>query len=57
MHYPIQQKGRDENGRFQWPRNASEARLLTRQEFRWLMEGLAIDQPKAIRSSKEKKDF
>ena len=42
---------------FQWPRNASEARLLTRQEFRWLMEGLAIDQPKAIRPSKEKKDF
>lgn len=25
--------------------------------FRWLMEGLAIDQPKAIQSSKEKKDF
>ena len=47
----------DENGRFQWPRNASEARLLTRQEFRWLMEGLAIDQPKVIRPSKEKKDF
>ena len=51
------QKRLDENGRFQWPRNASEARLLTRQEFRWLMEGLAIDQPKVIRPSKEKKDF
>jgi transposase len=53
----LYQKRLDENGRFQWPRNASEARLLTRQEFRWLMEGLAIDQPKAIRPSKEKKDF
>ena len=51
------QKRLDENGRFQWPRNASEARLLTRQEFRWLIEGLAIDKPKAIRPSKEKKDF
>lgn len=43
-------------GRFQCPRNASEARPLTRQEFRWLMEGLSIDQPKAIKPSK-RKDF
>ena len=62
LHYDkdgfvLYQKRLDENGRFQWPRNASEARLLTRQEFRWLMEGLAIDQPKVIRPSKEKKDF
>ena len=55
--FVLLQKRLDGNGRFQWPRNASEARLLTRQEFRWLMEGLAIDQPKAIRPSKEKKDF
>ena len=40
----------DGNGRFQWPRNASEARLLTRQEFRWLMEGLTIAPKKSIRS-------
>ena len=39
----------DSDGRFQWPRNASEVRALSRQEFRWLMEGLSIDQPKAIR--------
>ena len=39
----------DSNGRFQWPRNSSEVRQLTRQEFRWLMEGLSVDQPKAIR--------
>lgn len=49
----------DSNGRFQWPRNASEVRPLTRQEFRWLMEGLSIDQPKAIRPALKtnKKDF
>ena len=40
-----------DSGRFQWPRNASEARSITRQEYRWLMEGLSIDQPRAIRPS------
>ena len=25
--------------RFQWPRNEQELKLLTKQEFRWLMEG------------------
>ncbi|MFD1405954.1 IS66 family insertion sequence element accessory protein TnpB [Robinsoniella peoriensis] len=39
----------DSEGRFQWPRNAVEVRAITRQEFRWLMEGLSIEQPKAIR--------
>ena len=36
--------------RFQWPRNEQELKLLTVQEFRWLMEGLLIHQAKAIRS-------
>ena len=44
-----------DNGRFQWPRNPSEVKSLTRQEFRWLMEGLSIEQPKAIRPSPPKK--
>lgn len=49
----------DSDGRFQWPRNASEVRPLSRQEFRWLMEGLSIEQPKAIRPTPKnrKKDF
>ena len=38
-----------ENGSFQWPRNGEEARQLTAQQYRWLMEGLQIDQPKAHR--------
>lgn len=38
-----------ENGRFQWPRTPEEVRILTEQQFRWLMEGLSIDQPKALR--------
>ena len=46
-----------DSGRYQWPRKESEVRPLTRQEFRWLMEGLSIDQPKAIRKTKGNKDF
>lgn len=45
-----------DSGKFQWPRDASEVRSLSRQEYRWLMEGLSIDQPKAPRPS-QKKDF
>ena len=36
-----------ESGSFQWPRKESEARALTPQQYRWLMEGLSIEQPKA----------
>lgn len=45
----------DSNGRFQWPKDASEVRALSRQEFRWLLEGLSIDQPKAIRPTAKNK--
>lgn len=43
-----------ENGRFQWPRNASEIRNLSQQEFRWLLEGLSLDQPKAVKNMERK---
>ena len=45
------------NGRFQWPRSTEELRKLEPQSFRWLMEGLKIDQPKAIRKEKQKDLF
>ena len=38
-----------ESGSFQWPRSEREARALTPQQYRWRMEGLSIDQPKAHR--------
>ena len=38
-----------DNGSFRWPRNETEARLLSEQEIRWLFEGLELDQPKAIK--------
>lgn len=37
-------------GRYRWPRNKSEVRNLTWQEFDWLMSGLDIEQPKAIKA-------
>ena len=39
-----------ERGSFQWPRSESEVRDLSHQQFRWLMEGLSIDQPRAHKS-------
>lgn len=41
-----------ENGNFKWPKSSSQVRELTKQEFKWLMEGLSVDQPKVIRSAK-----
>jgi transposase len=38
-----------ERGRFQWPRTKEQALALTIQQFRWLMEGLAIEQPRALK--------
>lgn len=38
-----------ERGRFQWPRTQVQAQLITQQQFRWLMEGLKIEQPMALK--------
>jgi transposase len=38
-----------ESGSFQWPRTGVEAKALTPQQYRWLMEGLSVEQPKAHR--------
>jgi len=35
---------------YQWPRNGKEARAITPQQYRWLMEGLKIEQPRAHRA-------
>lgn len=37
-------------GCYRWPRDKSEVRNLTWREFDWLMSGLDIDQPKAIKA-------
>jgi transposase len=43
-----------ERGRYQWPRHASEARRISEQQLRWLLEGLSIEQPKALAGIKPK---
>ena len=41
-----------DSGVVRWPRNEMEARLLTEQEIRWLLEGLELEHPKALKESK-----
>ena len=45
------------NGGFQWPRSEAELKLLNPQSFRWLREGLHIEQKTAIRKGKPKDLF
>ena len=40
-------------GKYRWPRDKSEVRPLTWQQFDWLMSGLEIEQPKAIGAHKK----
>lgn len=42
-----------DQGKFHWPRTKEEIRQLSHQQLRWLLEGISIDQPKAIRSGKK----
>ena len=36
-----------EEGGFQWPRRQTEVWELSAQQYRWLMEGLSVEQPRA----------
>jgi transposase len=37
-----------EGASFQWPRSREDVRELTRQQYRWLLEGLSVEQKTAI---------
>ena len=39
------------HGRYRWPRDKSEVKPISWQQFNWLMSGLDIDQPKALRTA------
>ena len=41
-----------DNGRYRWPRTECEAKQLTSQQLRWLMDGLEIEQKSAIKPGK-----
>ena len=38
-----------ESGRFRWPRNPADVKPISWQQFTWLMQGLDIEQPTAIK--------
>ena len=44
-----------EGGVFQWPRTTEDVREISPQQFRWLIEGLAIDQKKVIQKLDNKR--
>jgi transposase len=37
-------------GRYQWPRSPEEAKKLTWQQLRWLLEGLKVEQKTALKT-------
>jgi transposase len=42
-----------ENGKFQWPRTEDELQPITWQQFRWLMEGLQVEQKHSIKPAQK----
>lgn len=40
------------DGKYQWPRTASEVQEITPQQYRWLMDDLSIEQKKVIKKTK-----
>ena len=43
------------DGKFRWPRNESEVKAITMQQYRWLMDGLTIEQKSVIKKTKVRK--
>ncbi|MCX7921750.1 MAG: IS66 family insertion sequence element accessory protein TnpB [Clostridia bacterium] len=43
-----------EEMKFQWPKSPEEILDISQQEYKWLLEGLKIEQPKAHRKIKKK---
>ena len=46
-----------ESGRFRWPRTKDEVKPLSWQQFNWLMQGLDIEQPTAIKHINPRKIY
>lgn len=46
-----------ESGKFQWPRSDQEAKEISPQQYRWLMEGLTIQQKTALKPISGITDF
>lgn len=39
--------------KFQWPKTKGEVRAITKRQLEWLLDGLHIDQKKALKESVE----
>lgn len=44
-----------ENGVFKWPKTTEDVREISPQQYRWLTEGLSIDQKKTIQNVENKR--
>lgn len=44
-----------ESGVFQWPKTTEDVREITPQQYRWLIEGLSVDQKKIIQKVENKR--
>ena len=42
--------------KFQWPKTQGEVRDITKRQLEWLLEGLQVDQKKALRKNIETQD-
>lgn len=40
-----------DNGKLKWPKGDEKIMKLSQQQFRWLLEGLNIEQPKSVKPS------
>lgn len=40
---------RFENGSMKWPKNSDEAKMITRRQLEWLLEGLELEPKKSIK--------
>ena len=49
LHYK-----RLEDGKFQWPKGDKDVQGIPAREFRWLLDGLSTEQPKAHREVKSR---
>lgn len=46
---PIRETAGIQSGSYKWPRSQDEVKSLTWKQFEWLMDGLEIEHPKAIK--------
>lgn len=43
-----------EKGHFKWPNDQNEVKTITQRELMWLLDGLSLEQPKALKEVHER---